>query len=237
MKRSFLLTCFSILTIFSFAQNEKNPYPRTITVSGSAETELVPDEIYVQVDLKEYEKKGVGKISIDAIKNTFLANARSLGIPDSAISIAAYDGQNGNPWWKKKKKQDELLASISYLVKLKKSTQVDELVQKLDDNATQNFYIQRTSHSRLAEWRRQLKIQAVKAAKDKAGYLAAAIDEKIGEAVAINEPSEFYIPYYNLRPSNTAMRDRAEAAPVEEAQVDFTKIKLKYEVTVVFALK
>src|SRR5438045_779980 len=85
--------------------NVVNPYPRTITVNGSAETEVVPDEIYVQVDLKEYEKKGSGKVTIDRIRQDFLAAVRSLGLPDSTISVAGYDGYNGNPWLRKKNRK------------------------------------------------------------------------------------------------------------------------------------
>jgi len=70
------------------AQQMANPFPNTITVTGSAEMEVTPDEIYVQVDLKEYEKKGSGKVSIDKIKSDFLSADKSIGIPNTAITIA-----------------------------------------------------------------------------------------------------------------------------------------------------
>ena len=98
MKKIIMLPLLMIIVLSSFAQNTvANPYPRTITVNGSAELEIVPDEIYVQVVLKEYEKKGSGKISIDKIRQDFLTAVRSLGLPDSAVSVSAYDGYNGNP--------------------------------------------------------------------------------------------------------------------------------------------
>ena len=131
-----------------------------------------------------------------------------------------------------------MYASITYQVKLKNAAQVDQLVDKLDDNATSNFYIARTSHSKLAEYRKNLKIQAVKAAKEKAGYLAEALNEQVGVAVTINEPNEYFQPYYGMA-SNRMMK--AEAAQMDQsadqAQADFKKMKLKYDVTVVFALK
>ena len=237
MKSVFITLSMILIGFSSFSQTEKNPYPKTITVTGSAEIEIIPDEIYVQVDLKEYDKKGQGKISIDKIKQDFLNNVKSLGIPDSLISIAGYDGFNGNPWWRKKNKKEELYASIAYQLKLKSSKQVDDLVDRLDDNATQNFFIQRTASSKMIELRRNLKIQAVRAAKEKAGYLAAAIDEKIGEAVTINEPMEYFTPYVqNIRVANKMMAQEGAVAD-EATAVDFKKIKLKYDVTVVFALK
>ena len=237
MNRFFILSMTVLFFTASHAQQAVvNPYPKTITVNGSAELEIVPDEIYVMVDLKEYEKKGSGKVPIDKIRQGFLTAVRSLGLPDSSVNVAAYDGYN-NPWLRKKNKKTELYASITYQVKLKNTAQIDQLVDKLDDNATSNFYIARTSHSKLAEFRKNLKIQAVKAAKEKAGYLAEAINEQVGVAVTINEPNEYFQPYYapmaNVRMQKVEMMDQAATEP----QADFKKMKLKYDVTVVFALK
>ena len=239
MNKFFMLAMTVLFFSFAHSQTVANPYPKTITVNGSAEIEIVPDEIYVMIDLKEYEKKGQGKVSIDKIRQDFLTVIRSLGLPDSAISVAAYDAYNGNPWLRKKNKKDELYASITYQVKLKNAAQVDQLVDKLDDNATNNFYIASTSHSKLDEFRRNLKIQAVKAAKEKAGYLAEAINEHVGEAVTINEPNEYYQPYYGIVSNRMMKAESMQMADqsANQPQADFKKIKLKYDVTVVFALK
>lgn len=239
MKTVYLFLVSSLLTLISFAQNSPNPFPRTITVNGSAEMEIVPDEIYVQVHLKEYDKKGGGKIPIDKIRQDFLTAVRSLGLADTALSVSGYDANNYNPWWRKKAKKEDLHASITYQVKLRNTAQVDQLVDKLDDNATQNFYISRTSHSRLEEFRRTLKIQAVKAAKEKAQYLADAVNEKVGVAVTINEPGEYYQPYYGDMASNRMMKaemTQQTSAP-DQPQADFKKMKMRYDVNVVFELK
>lgn len=239
MKRVLFLLAGALFTVLSFAQ-EKNPYPRTITVNGSAEMEIIPDEIYVQVYLKEYDKKGSGKVSIDKIRQNFLTAVRSLGLPDTAVSVSGYDANNFNPWWRKKNKKEELFASITYQVKLRSAAQVDQLVDKLDDNATQNFYISRTAHSKLEEFRKNLKIQAVKAAKEKAQYLAGAVDETIGVAITINEPGEYYQPYYGNIASNRMMKAEAvqdASGAADQPQADFKKMKLRYDVSVVFELK
>lgn len=239
MKKIFIPLLLLVMSSVGFAQTAPNPFPKTITVNGSAEIEIVPDEIYVQVDLREYDKKGQGKINIETIKNNFLSGTRAVGIVDSAISIASYDGNSANPWLRKKNKKQELFASISYLVKVKSSKQLDDLVEKLDDDATQNFFIQRTAHSKMAEYRKQLKIAAIKAAKEKGIYLTEALGEKLGEAVTINEPTEYYIPFYgNARTANVLMKQEAAISDSDDtAAVDFRKIKLKYDVSVVFALK
>jgi uncharacterized protein YggE len=244
MKKEILAALFCLATFAGSAQtSDRNPYPKTITVNGVAEMELVPDEIYVYVDLKEYDKKGAGKVNLEKIKADFLKSTKSIGLHDTLVTIAAYDGIHGYyPYWMRKKRKDELYASITYQVKFNSSRQMDDLVAKLDDLATQNFYITRTAHSKLETYRRTLKMQAVKAAKEKGQYLTEAIGEQLGDAVTINEPQEYYQPYYNnMREANFHM---GKAAATEQAQAadqavttDFKKIKLRYDVNVTFALK
>ena len=244
MKR-IIPTCLLVLVLLGSMVTAKaqttaaNPYPKTITVNGSAEMEVVPDEIYVIVDLKEYEKKN-NKTNIDKIKSDFLASCHSIGLPDSVITIASYEGYNGNPWYRKRNKRDDLLSSISYQIKFKDSKKLDELVDKLDDDATQNFRIVTTSHSKIQEYRKQLKIQAMKAAKDKAGYLAAAIDETVGAAVTVTEPAETTTDAPQLA-SNVVAYSQYKLNALKRSDegigIDFRKIKLRFEVNVVFALR
>jgi uncharacterized protein len=221
-----------------------NPFPKTITVSGSAEMEIIPDEIYVNIELKEYQKKGDAKKDIETIKSEFLQSCKTVGIADSAISIASYNGFNTYYWFRKKKKDPNLNSGITYQVKFRNSDLMDRLVEKLDDDATQSFLIVATSHSKISEYRRQLKILAVKAAKEKGIYLADAIGEKVGETVTIKEPGEasdfLYLQGRVSGLSNTfynkALYEQDNLSPKIQ-EVDFKKIKLRFEVEVVFALK
>lgn len=76
MKKMITAIAFVMLASQVIAQEQK-PVQRTISVSGSAETEVIPDEIYVQVELREYNKKNGDKIDINTIKNNFLAACKS----------------------------------------------------------------------------------------------------------------------------------------------------------------
>ena len=244
MKRIIAISAFMITTMGVFAQSpvvNVNPFPKTITVTGSAEMEIVPDEIYVQIELKEYEKKGTGKVDLEKIKAEFLAKVKSVGIPDSAVSIASYDGYTDYYWHRKQlKKRNDLLASIAYQIKFSSSSKIDELVNKLDDEATQNFQVVKTSHSKMQEYRKQLKIQALKAAKEKAQYLAAAVDEQVGAAVSIVENDNSFEPVPMYRSSQAYLSNAVmgkDAIGGVAAGVDFKKIKMRFEINTVFALK
>ena len=246
MKQLLFLVMAAGLSCGSMAQQTlsllPNPFPKTISVTGSAEMEIIPDEIYVQVDLKEYEKKQQGKTGLESIKTDFLNNCKVIGLPDSAISIASYEGYND--YWYKRKKKTDLYASISYQVKFTRSSDIDAFVEKLDEDATQNFRIIKTWHSKMSEYRKQLKIMAVKAAKDKGIYLTEAISEKLGEAITVKEPDENFLGTYNQQwklngmASNVAQSVAYEnSLNSDNAGIDFRKIKLHYEVSIVFALK
>lgn len=248
MKKLILIAVIFVYGISVKAQSSQpvitaNPFPKTITANGSADMEVVPDEIFVNVELKEYQKKGENKKDIEKIKSQFLESCKAIGIPDSNISIVSYTGNNPY-YWKRKKKDPDLLAGIIYQVKFKSSELMDKLVEKLDDEATQSFVIARVSHSKINEFRKQLKIQAVKAAKEKALYLADAIGEKATEAITIREPNEPFVDGYlsgrvmGLAAVSNYQQSGINYKPEDDVQeVEFKKIKLRYEVEVVFALK
>ena len=65
---SFLFLYSLFAQIPSSTQPGCFPFPKTISVTGSAEMDVIPDEIYVQVDLREYKKKGEEKTELEKIK-------------------------------------------------------------------------------------------------------------------------------------------------------------------------
>lgn len=242
-----ILSLFSALLFANLlmAQSQPvcDPFPKTISVTGSAAMEVIPDEIYVQVDLREYKKKGEEKTDIDKIKTDFLASCKAAGIADSNISVASYDGYNLANIWKRRKKDPDLLASITYQLKFNNTKLLDDLVNRLDDEATNNFRITRTSHSKIVEYRKQLKIMAVKAAKEKAIYLAESVNEQVGPAITITEPEESVnsdVQALRLRGENSLYSNTISQAGGygnTDSGVDYRKLKLRFEVKVLFALK
>lgn len=242
MKQIITLVIACLLTTGLLAQ-APNPFPKTIHVKGTAQMEVIPDEIYVVVTLKEYEKKGTGKIELEKVKTDFLNTCRNAGLPDSVITIASYEGFNPRPWYKSiSKSKGELYATIAYQLKFTSSKKIDELVNKLDDDATQNFEVVRVSHSKIQEYRKQVKIQAIKAAREKALYLTEAVGENLGVAVSIEESPENvssltlgnrqanFNENYNFSGGDISFNKSDEG-------VDFKKIRIVMGIDVVFSLR
>ena len=237
MKKTITFFAMILLATQLIAQEQK-PIQKTVSVSGSSETEVAPDEIYVQVDLREYNKKNGDKIDINNIKNNFLAACKSMGLTDKDVTVQSYQGYDQNYWYlrKNKKQNPDMKASISYWVKVDNVSKLDALVDKMDDEATQNFFIAKAEYSKMDELKKDMKIAAVKAAKEKATYLSEAIGEHIGDAITINDPTEIDNtprPYY----ANATFKASADNVAAPALDVDFKKIKVRYEVNVVFSLK
>ena len=122
MKRSFISTVFCALSIFGFSQSDKPccpvPFPKTISVTGSASMEVTPDQIFVEVYLREYKKRGEEKTQLDKIKSDFLTLCRNAAIADSNIVVSDYEGFNNYFYFRRSKKQNpELFSAIRYVVK------------------------------------------------------------------------------------------------------------------------
>ena len=75
------------------------------------------------------------------------------------------------------------------------------------------------------------KIEALKAAREKASYLVEAMGQKLGEVIRIVEPASSYVSPYSLyqAQSNVSMG----TAATEQYRV----IKLRYEMTARFAIE
>lgn len=205
---------------------------RKVEVTGNAEVEVTPDIIYVAISLREYydNKK---KIQIEDLERQLQAAVLKAGIPKENFminNISAY-----NYTWDRKKNPD-FLASKQYRIKVSDLTKWNQLVNAVDSKGIQYSNIESYDYSKMDELKKELKIKALKAARDKAIYLAESIGEKIGLALEINETGNEYYPQVNYRAPMLMKTDAVqEAEPMPD--IDFKKIKLSSQMRAVFELK
>ena len=210
---------------------------KKIEVIGSAEMKVVPDEIFVSFTLQEYYNKQKVKIDIDQAQKDFLDKCGKANIAKDRIEIQNMNGFDSNSWyWKKRKKEvPDMMASTTYTIKFSLASEIDKLVNTLDENATQNMYINKTSHSNIEGYRKEIKIKALQAAKAKAQYLCESIGEKIGKTLYIQEiDNETPMPMYKTTvESNFSMSSDATA----NEGIDFQKITIRYSMLARFEIQ
>lgn len=99
-----------------------------------------------------------------------------------------------------------------------------------------------STHSELTEFRRQTKMESIKAAKSKAEYMLGAIGEKVGKPVFIQEIEEETprpIAGGVLRNAYSNGRSNIVSADFQnnDTTLSFSKIKLRYAVLARFEIQ
>ena len=222
-----------VLWLIAFAQvalgqSENSQQKRkSIEVTGSARIEITPDEIYFNITLKEYKSLG-NKTNLQQLENQLVKVVKKLRIPEEDFQIENVAGYRN---YSRKKEEKEFLAVKSYQIKLPNLNGINELLESLDPRGIQHTNIGQVSHSNIEAFKKDLKIQAIKAAKEKANYLLVSINEELGEALEIHEVGHDR-GYPRMYRSARVSLDSSFAP-----EIDFKKIELEENVQVIFAIK
>jgi uncharacterized protein len=210
---------------------------RKIEVTGTAELEVVPDEIYFSISLREYfkdEKNQRDKTTLETLEKQLIEAIKAAGMPRENLSIS---GMSGYREWNGRKKPQFFLASKQYQLKLSNLTNINDLMAKVDDRGVEYVNVARVEHSKKEQFKKEIKINALKAAKEKAAYLLESVGSTLGEVVEIRELEEgYYAPmvaqYANVR----MMKDQAGGGATEPS-LEYEKIKFSYRMQAVFRIK
>ena len=209
---------------------------RFIEVTGSAETSVEPDEIRFQIGIQEYWKEEyergkkykdyITKIPLIEIEKNLMRSLVSVGIAKDQIVIKEI-GQNWNRSGKdfKKSKTFELV-----LTDLK---EVNDILAKVQIKGINSMRIAALKNKNIVKYREQVKIEAMKAAKKKAGYLLESVNEELGSVISVIELDE-NIPIW--RPENI-LSNTIISSNDSDINQSMRKIKLKYEIKVRFEIK
>jgi uncharacterized protein YggE len=217
------------------------PFVKKIDVTGAAEIEVVPDRIFFSISLREYFKeRDKDRVDIEGLEKQLVAAVREAGVAKENFQI---ENIYGNRWqWNNRKKPVDFLESKRYVLELSDLSKIDPILSKVDAKGIEYVTISRYDHTKMEQYRRDLKIKALQAAKEKAGYLLQSVGEQPGGVLEIQELGDniYYPQPYEAR-SNMMMKGEmaqdASAAGGADSDISFKKIKLRYEMRASFAIK
>jgi uncharacterized protein YggE len=228
MKKLFIIATLVLVTYGAFAQNVD--LRRKIEVTGIAEKEVTPDIINVSIALQEY-LDGKKKITIDQLENQLESAVKEAGIPKEDFTISNVSGWN-NTW--QKKKNPDFLASKQYSIRFHDLDKFNQILSKVDPKGIQSTNIDSYDYSKMADLKRELKIQALQSAKEKATYLLSSISEKVGRPISIIESDNSSFP--TSRPvMYKAMSLSTNSVPAD-SDIDVKPIKLNFQIQAVFEI-
>ena len=223
-----------LFPLLGFSQIEQNPLNSTpyIEVTGEGEIEVIPDEIYLQFTLKE-RYDGRTKINIDDLEKSLKRKLRLNGINLDDLSLADADAA----YVKIRRKNKDVLASKDYIVEVSSTEELAKVWTVLDEIDALSAFIKRVDHSKMDEFKKEVKIKAIQHAKEKANYMLAAINQQTGKALFIREQQNFMLRNSAKMALQTGfMEQESIEDDAQEVEISFKKIKLKYEVFARFAI-
>ncbi|ANQ52581.1 SIMPL domain-containing protein [Flammeovirga sp. MY04] len=226
-----LFTLFILMGFNLLAQDSKY-----IEVTGSAEMFVEADEFVFVIGISEYwieefEKKKEfkdykNKVAIGEIESQLLKDLKAIGIKKDQIKST----EVGNYWRHQGK---EFLVSKKLEISLTDFSVINKIVSTVDRKGIKNMYIGELKNKELPNFRKDVKKQALLAAKEKAEYLVETLGNELGSIISIEEINNDNAYY---RPA--AARSNVMMSAGESAEADTEKnIKLRYEIRTRFEIK
>jgi uncharacterized protein YggE len=122
-----------------------------------------------------------------------------------------------------------------YVLKVSNATQVLKVFKKLNELKAFRGRISKVSHSKLAQYEKEVEISAIKSAKEKADYLLNAIGEKTDRVLVIKELSRNTNQMGNQRELGNVQQVYFREG-VKKNIIDFKKIVIKKTFFVKFSI-
>lgn len=214
-------------------KSDNQPY---IEVNGTAEKEVVPDEIFISITLREkYVDKT--KITIDIQEESLINALKNIGIDLSNLYLSDANADYVKVYWQKK----DVLTRKDYILKVSNATAVGNVFIELDKIKITDAYVSKVNHSKIDSLKKDVKIKAIQSAKDKADYLLQAIGEKTGKPIIVkeNDVPMMFNDASSVRKLNsvTIISERDKLEDKLDTDIQFNKIRVTSNIYVKFLIQ
>ena len=227
MKRMMIVVAALLMASPLFAQQKTFLYQPYIEVTGRAEMEVAPDEIYVRITINEQDSKG--KTTVLQQEKDMVRRLKDLGI-DVDKKLVVQDMMNAQL-------KKDVATSKSYMLEVNSATQLAHVFQALQTIGISDAAVERTDVSNMDELRQQVRGASAKAARQNAEILAAALGQKVGKAIFVQDNSYYSRPYSNVVLTRTMKVADAGVAATAAPTLEFQKITIDHSVLVRFMLE
>lgn len=181
MKQTLLKLLFLISISIGTAQTKNFIDLPYIEASGVSDTLVLPDKIFLKIEITERDSKG--KVSVEEFENKMIDFFKSSNI-DIKKQLSVSDvSSNFKRYFLKQK---DILKAKEYILEVANAKEVAKVIVGLEDIGISNVTLDRTEYSKQEELLLILKTKAIQKAKYEATTLSKALNQKIGEAIHIS---------------------------------------------------
>jgi len=225
MKGLFVGVLLSV-SMIGFAQEKNFIDKNYIEVTGKAELEVSPDLIYLKIVLSDKNNKDkqtlpeIEKRMIDKLAEIGIDVNKDLSLIDFVSNLKAYLFKT------------DVVLTKQYQLLVHDAKTLQKVFIEFQKMGISNASIVKLEHSNIEQYRKEVKISAVKAAKEKAEMLAIALNQKIGKALYVQEMANL-----NPKVSNSNIMIRGISSNTKSSysstetdmdfDIEFEKIKIE----------
>jgi len=232
-----------LLSVMSYAQTVDVSKSPTIEVTGTADVNVVPDEVSISLNVSKTNKDlSTAKTQNDEGVAAILALTRRFNIDPKDVKTDFITVKEKNERRKIPNTDDEYrevfvgyIVSKTVVVKLRDVKRFEDFFSDVVKAGVSQIGNVTYSTSQLRKFKDEARAMAMRAARDKATALAREIGQTIGKAIAIEEENVdgFRSPYANVSSNSFSVSD-ADSDPSDTFSVG--TISVKAQVTVKFLL-
>lgn len=199
-----------------------------IDITGSAVVKVVPDIINLSILISEKQKNNTALLAketqmIDRLNAIGVDVKKDLAIKDLASNFRVQVFS-----------KDDIVISKKYLLTLHDGKTANKVILELEQLQISNVVVENLDHSRMVDYRKECRVNAIVEAKSKAKALTNAIGQDVGRAVYINEIEIFTTDHQRAN----QVKYRAERVAASTlSDLDFDEIVIESNVHVRFELK
>ena len=224
----FALLAFITFTTTDTSAQELGETIPTVSVNGSAQLKVLPDEIYITIKLDESDTKG--KVTLEEQRRSMFAALKKAGV-DAEKQLSVVD-MNSSFY-----RRRGALAVTQYELKVATAEAVGKVFEALEKAGIPNVNVTRTAYSKMEELRSEARKAAIVNAQQRARELAEAVGQSVGACYEINDYTTTTQPVVYRSKMMLANSASLDAATEEaEPNVEFEQIVVNYNVSAKFLL-
>lgn len=223
-----------LIGLFCSAQTQnflEKPYLET---NATYTAEVLPDRIYLQIEINEKDTKG--KVPIEALENKMVAKLTGLGIDvEKQLSVSDLTSDFQKYFLRK----TDVLKNKEYTLLVYDAPTASRVSQELESINISNIAITKTTYSKLEEFKIELKAKAIEKAKRQAVAMLTPLGQEVGKALFVSDSESSInslIRSYTPRGSNQMVLYSSESASVLEAEIGIQEIRVQVAVIVYFEI-
>lgn len=232
MRRRVLAVIVLLSSIALSAQNRSEANINYIEVTGRAEKEYVPDQIYTKVVVSEVDSKG--KKNLDKIEKELFKALTTIGV-DLKKDITVSDMNSTLEKYLLRK--DNIAATREYVIMVKNSNELSQLFEATKKLEITDITITHAKLSNPQEVGRVILKEASEDARLNAEAIAEGLGVKVGSVILVQSYA-FSAGQLTLATPMAMTRSKEISLDSVNYEVpDFKKIKVTHSVTVRFEIQ